>query len=340
MRRKRFFTTALYAVVLGVSVSACASGGGSSEAKGDTASSASSASTGSSAVPSASETASAAAGTAGAAGGGANVSALAGKVATARDQAAHQQTYKSKTVLEYNGELASVTESQVRTSDSAQRTLTTTYPAAYTAIGAPEELRRESTSESLILKDAVYSKNDLNSPLFKDAKPWSKSTLEEPLVPTPESTAADAGQNNGPLTHLDKLIDSGEIRIAGQEVVNGVQTTHYAGTISLVRLVQDTDQTDEAREQTRQLYEALGLDRTAVDLWIGPDDLPVKVVTVAPIKLAKPMVAKTTVTYSDWGKPVDLTPPPASDVEDLGVLPPIRPRPTGPATALPSTMTH
>ncbi|WTW94985.1 hypothetical protein OG216_17065 [Streptomycetaceae bacterium NBC_01309] len=322
-------TTSLYAVVLGVSVTACGSGGKASDAQGGTASSArptASATVGGTDAPSKTE----------AAGDGTNTTTLAGKVAAVRTKAGKQQTYKSVTVMEYDGELSSKTVSQVRSSDLAQRTLMTMYPAAYVATGLPG-LARESTSESLIVGMAIYSKLDPGSYGYDAEKPWSKSTLTEPIVPTPESNSGTATeQSNSPLANLDKLIDSGEIRVVGQEVVDGLQTTHYAGTISVLRILEDAKLTSEAREQTRQIYELMGMDNMALDLWVGPDDLPVKQVSVMPVKLAKPVVAKTTVTYSDWGKPIDLTPPPASQVEDLGVLPPLGPKPTGSAAALPS----
>lgn len=328
MRRKHFLTTAVYAVVLGVSVSACGSGDKASDAKAGTATSptpAASATVGGTGVPGGTE----------AAGGGTNTTALAGKVAAVRTKADSQQTYKSVILLEYDGELASKSESQVRTSDFAQRTQTTMYPAAYTVIGATG-FARESTTESLIVGMAIYSKSDPDSYGYDAEKPWSKSTLTEPIVPTQEGTSgAAAEKSNNPLANVDKLVRSGEIRVVGQELVNGVETTHYAGTISVARLLEDANLTDETREWTQQSYKSLGLDHMAVDLWVGRDDLPVKQVSVAPIKMAKTVVAKTTVTYSDWGRPIDLTPPPASQVEDLGVLPPLGPLPTGPATALP-----
>lgn len=331
MRRKHLFTTVLYAVLLGTSVSACASGDKASKGSGDAASSAKPTPSGTSDAANApGSEAPAADGGAAAASDRPGMSALVAEVAAARSQVGRQQTYKSKAVQEYDGELASVLEQQVRVSDSAQRMVTTTYPAAFAAVGAPH-ITQEKTSESLMIGNTVYSKLDPDVPGFAPDKTWMKSTLAEPTTTAPQAAGdPKAPQNEGPLAYLDKLINSGDIRVQGKEVVDNVPTTHYAGTISLVRLLEDAKLTDQMREQMRQIYESMGMDRSTMDLWVGPDGLPVKQVSVMPMKLSKPILVKSTVTYSDWGKPVDVTPPPASVTEDLGVLPPVPGGTTGP----------
>ncbi|WP_436775551.1 hypothetical protein [Yinghuangia sp. YIM S09857] len=331
MRRKHLFTTVLYAVLLGTSVSACASGDKASKGGGDAASPANPT------PPGATGASNAPGGEAPATDGGTaaandrpGMSALVAEVAAARSQVGRQQTYKSKAVQEYDGELASVMQQQVRVSDSAQRIVTTTYPAAFAAVGAPH-ITQEQTSESLMIGNTVYSKLDPNVPGFSPDKSWSKATLPELTTSAPQGMGdPKAPRDEGPLAYLDKLINSGDIRVQGKEVVDGVQTTHYAGTISLVRLLEDAKLTDQMREQTRQIYEAMGMDRSTLDLWVGPDGLPVKQVSVMPMKLSKPILVKSTVTYSDWGRPVDLTPPPAGVTEDLGVFPPMPGGSTGP----------
>jgi hypothetical protein len=50
-------------------------------------------------------------------------------------------------------------------------------------------------------------------------------------------------------------------------------------------------------------------------LWIGDDDLPLRVDSRV-VGAALPGTT-TTVTYSDWGKPVRISAPPRADVIDL-----------------------
>lgn len=293
MRKRRSITTAICALGLGISVTACGVLGGASDKKD------------------------AGADTSAAAGVG---TALNKKIATVRTEAGKQQTYKSKTVVEYDGELASTVEAQVRLSDLSQRTRTTTYPAAYAAMGLTPNPGRQ-TSELLLLPDVSYSKFDPSSKLYNEEKPWSKMTRTDSARPTGPTKAVEEGE--GPMAGLDRLVASGEIRVVGEEAVDGVRTTHYAGTVSVMRLLEDSKLSAEDRESTRKLYEALGMDRMNLDLWVGPDDLPVKQVSVMPVKFSKPIAQKVTITFTDWGKPVDLTPPPADQVEDLDNLPPL-----------------
>ncbi|MGW0661863.1 hypothetical protein [Streptodolium elevatio] len=132
---------------------------------------------------------------------------------------------------------------------------------------------------------------------------------------------------------LRPLIDSGEVGVVGREVVDGVQTVHYAETLSMqVMLEKNPAMTDKAREEVLRSRLVLGEDPVAIDVWIGPDDLPVKQVSVnllrtpgpaKSVRAAQPVVVSTTSYYSGWGEPVDLTAPPANEVRDAGeALPP------------------
>lgn len=250
----------------------------------------------------------------------------ASHIANVRTKSGSQQTYKSSTVVEYDGQLAVTMDTQLRVSDLAMRLVTTTYPVAFQAMGLPAKDKR--TSESLMLPPVLYAKD--TPPVFPGDKPWTKSTTETPATTaTPTPGGKEPGQKDGLFAGLDKLRDAGDIHVVGAEAVNGVQTIHYAGTVSLVKLLEDARITPEQREQQRALYQALDLDGTTIDVWIGLDDLPVQLVTVAPVKFSKPVLQKTTSTFTDWDKPIDLTPPPADQVQDLGTLPPI---PTGKPT--------
>lgn len=234
-----------------------------------------------------------------------------------------QRTFKSTTVVEYDGELASIVEHQVRTPDLAMRTRSTVYPAAHAASGSTRTTGTRSY-ESLQLPNVVYSTNDPRSPLYDGDKPWTKCTLG-PGAGADTRHGYVTKPKDGPLAGLDKLVGSGEVRVIGQEVVDGIRTTHYAGYVTVARLLEDSELSTEGREQVRALYQTLGMDRLTLDVWVGRDELPVKQVTVSAVRLAKPIVQKSTVMFGNWRKPVDLTPPPANEVEDLGTLPPLPP---------------
>lgn len=254
---------------------------------------------------------------------------LPGRLAAARTNSAAQKTYKTKADIEYDGVLASTVVTQVRVADGAQRATTTTYPAAAAAMGLPMRDTGPRTSESLVLPPYVYGTVPPVAGLDLDMKPWSRSKLSP-------KAAAELGSKDGEkgtaVTTLDKLRDSGDIHEVGNEAVDGVRATHYAGTVTVTRLLEQQGGTPESVAETRRTYEVLGMDSMTLDVWIGPNDLPVKMVVVTAMKFDKPVKAKATTTFSAWGAPVDLTPPPADQVEDLGDLPDT-PFPAKPSTS-------
>lgn len=89
-----------------------------------------------------------------------------------------------------------------------------------------------------------------------------------------------------------ELVGDAEMAILGEEDVAGVRATHYA----LAPGVAAPD------------------GRTEFDIWLGPDDLPVRVDLGAGGDVAIPVSA----TFSDWGTPVDITAP---DESQTSVLP-------------------
>jgi len=87
------------------------------------------------------------------------------------------------------------------------------------------------------------------------------------------------------LARLNKLAN---VRKVGDETIDGVSTTHYHGTARL--------------------------EHGTFDIWIGKDDGYVRRVHAA--ASGKNGNGHATVTFSDFGKPVSISVPPASDTAD------------------------
>lgn len=83
---------------------------------------------------------------------------------------------------------------------------------------------------------------------------------------------------------------AGDFEVVGRETVDGVDATHYRLT---------------AGEAGADLAEGL----STVDVWVGADDLPVR----AEVGVTDP-VSTVSISYSDWGVPVDVQAPPADQV--------------------------
>jgi hypothetical protein len=115
------------------------------------------------------------------------------------------------------------------------------------------------------------------------------------------------------------LTGSKDVKKVGSETVDGVRTTHYAGTVGLDELrasLKGKDQAvREAREKSLKQYEAMGIDKLAMDLWVGADD-HTKRFRVRGDAAKGPL--DLTMIFLDYNKPVTVTAPAAKDTVDLG----------------------
>ncbi|GAA5024404.1 hypothetical protein [Kitasatospora paranensis] len=145
-------------------------------------------------------------------------------------------------------------------------------------------------------------------------KHWLKMDLSS-LGASGQAMANQMNSNssNDPATQLKLFTSSADIKRAGQETVDGVQTTHYSGTVDFARLAagQDPSLKSLLAQSTK-----LGLTTMNVDLWVNGQGLPVRVHESTPSTAATQF--DVTVDYSDYGTtPVTVTAPPASDTNDL-----------------------
>ncbi len=109
---------------------------------------------------------------------------------------------------------------------------------------------------------------------------------------------------------------SPDFAAVGDENVRGVETTHYRGTVDLEKLAEDAPA--DARASYRRIIELTGQKTVPVDVWIDDEGLTRRM----RYEQKLPDGSSTTVTQElyDFGVEVDVEPPPASDVLDLGEL--------------------
>jgi hypothetical protein len=97
--------------------------------------------------------------------------------------------------------------------------------------------------------------------------------------------------------------------------LNGRPVTKYTVVQSEQAFAAQLDEfatTPELRAQLRKQFKGA---RGETQMWLGDDDLPLRYETRVVGGTAPGTT--TTVTYSDWGKPVTISAPPRSDVVDL-----------------------
>lgn len=145
---------------------------------------------------------------------------------------------------------------------------------------------------------------------------WAKSSYDELGNGGPSGAMLkDQLQNNNPARSVQTLLASRKVEAVGSETVRGTKTTHYTGTLTLSELVkmQSKDLKESDRKALERQFEQAGMKSEKIDLWIDGDDLLIK-------KKESSQGSKTSMNnvtyYSDYGTDVDLTPPPASQVEE------------------------
>jgi hypothetical protein len=122
------------------------------------------------------------------------------------------------------------------------------------------------------------------------------------------------GANQNPTQSLEMLKSSGEFTVVGTETVQGVETTHYHGTVDLQKAAQASG-ADSAAVQ--HLLDLGAPSQYPIDVWVDDAGLVRQYQTRLDEKVngAATSVAMT-VSMSDYGTTVDVSAPPAEQVFD------------------------
>ncbi|MHA6805578.1 hypothetical protein [Salinifilum ghardaiensis] len=159
--------------------------------------------------------------------------------------------------------------------------------------------------------DAVYVKVPQMAELGGESgKPWMKTDISG----MPQQQGADVSK----FQDLQSMLPPGtEIANTSEEQVDGQQATKYETVTDVRKAVQ------EAPEQQKKILQPVadaGVDQLRQTVWVGEDDLPIRVKSVVPpMEIMGQQVPETTTTvnYSEWGEPVDITVPPADQVQEM-----------------------
>ncbi|PRW63290.1 hypothetical protein CEP50_11420 [Actinopolyspora mortivallis] len=168
----------------------------------------------------------------------------------------------------------------------------------------------EGATSTVMTEDAVYSK----IPEMGSAeKPWTKISRN-----SSESGGMNQMGQFQQFSDLDSVLPPGsEITGESTEKVNGKQTTKYEVVTDPNKVVEQAE--GDIKERYGTLAENMN-GKVRTTLWVDSEDLPAKVKTVSPpmTMMGQEVPESTaTVTYSDWGAPVDITVPPESKVNEF-----------------------
>lgn len=160
--------------------------------------------------------------------------------------------------------------------------------------------------DEIVSAKAVYIKESSS----QSSKPWVEvpfSELRGSLGSTISTLLQDA-QNGNPAQQTEVLTASKNVHVAGTQVINGVETTHYSGTVSastaLSRLPANV------RKGLAPLLKLITGD-IRFDVWIDAQHVTRKLVERETVD-GEP--ARVTLNVTAVNQPVQITPPPASEV--------------------------
>ncbi|MEU7579681.1 hypothetical protein AB0B50_18965 [Streptomyces sp. NPDC041068] len=121
----------------------------------------------------------------------------------------------------------------------------------------------------------------------------------------------DQMQNTTPNQSVKMLLASGDVKRVGEEKVRGTQATHYSGTVDIADFTAKSADLDKGKmSELKKQFEQAGMSTETIDIWVNDDDLLVKKIEKAETKNGD---FSQTAYYSDYGTPLSVQKPPASD---------------------------
>ncbi|GAA2607138.1 lipoprotein [Streptomyces roseoviolaceus] len=186
-------------------------------------------------------------------------------------------------------------------------------------VTAPDKGATEAMEIRLVDK-AMYLGGGAEMAKEMDGKRWMKFDLSGSEagkeLDQMGSSTSQAEQN--PAAESAFLTGAKDVKKVGSEKVDGVETTHYSGTVTLADLrasLKDAKaDARKQREKSIKQYEKLGVDKLTMDMWIDGDD-HTKQFRMKGDAAKGPL--DMTITFLDYNKPVDVKAPPAKEVADL-----------------------
>jgi len=166
----------------------------------------------------------------------------------------------------------------------------------------------------------------MHAPALAQQLPGRKEWLKLDVEKLAKSRNVDLGQfrqltQNDPTQMLAYLrATSGKIEKVGSEKIRGVETTHYRAKVDLDKVAAQAPPSLRRtfRASIHSLKQGLGTDTIPVDVWVDGDNLVRRLAEHLPV--AQGGKIDFSVDFYDFGAPVSVTPPPASETLDLGTV--------------------
>ncbi|MFC7895949.1 LppX_LprAFG lipoprotein [Streptomyces sp. NPDC057381] len=180
----------------------------------------------------------------------------------------------------------------------------------------------DAKAEIRIVDKAMYIGGGAAAAKEMDGKSWMKFDLAAMGAGDELNQLGGASQaDKNPATESTFLTGAKDVEKVGTETVDGVETTHYKGTVALADLEKSLADEDKATREQRQKsieqYEKMGIDKLTMDMWVDGDD-QTKQFRMRGDADKGPL--DMTITFLGINEPVKVTAPPAKDTVDLAEM--------------------
>ncbi|WP_395362550.1 hypothetical protein ACHGLA_21765 [Streptomyces sp. YH02] len=180
------------------------------------------------------------------------------------------------------------------------------------------------TMRMITLGNVMYMDMGAKQAAEMDGKRWLKLDMQAASEASSDKVLSKSmaggleNMNQDPSKQLALLLDSPNLKHLGAEKVDGVETQHYKGTLTLEQMIAANKSLDVLSEKDRaDLVESVkkaGITAYETEVWVREDGYPARM--DLGMKSAQGTV-KMGMHYSDYGAEATVQAPPAKDTVDL-----------------------
>ncbi|WP_243718526.1 hypothetical protein [Actinomadura sp. KC06] len=172
--------------------------------------------------------------------------------------------------------------------------------------------------QALFTDNVLYAKVPQLAQFVSGGKPWLKIDVNQMAQRTgfDVQSLLQQVQQVDPAEQTKMFTGSKDARRVGTETVDGVKTTHYAGTVTVQDALNKLDA--QSRDKVAKwLPKDRANSKINFDLWTDGDNLPRKLVSKATSPEGE--TGTVTVLYSDYGESFSVNAPPSDQVGQLSL---------------------
>ncbi|WP_156726495.1 LolA-like protein [Streptomyces apocyni] len=196
--------------------------------------------------------------------------------------------------------------------------VTMTGSALESAPEAPDQIRMLWRDNVMYMDMGEAASADMDGKRWMklDLAAMAKESGDEDL--TKQMTNGLDDMNQDPAQQLAMLLESPNLKHVGPQKVDGVQTQHYKGTLTVSEMMESNDSLGmldkKERKELLDTIEEAGIEGYDTEVWVNEDGYPVRM----DVGMESPEgTVSITAKYSDYGTGATVKTPPASDTVDL-----------------------